>query len=105
MEEKEKNMDNYQAFRKAYPEFIYEGFKVWETEEELEVTYRFRIPGLAEFAPSWRFGKPSWKTSGKRGKEAAPGITCREETACRDKLLEKMVFSLGVLIWTITDKG
>ncbi len=78
MEEKEKNMDNYQAFRKAYPEFIYEGFKVWETEEELAVTYRFRIPGLAEFAPSWRFGKPSWKTSGKRGKEAAPGIPCRE---------------------------
>ena len=106
MEEKEKNMDNYQAFRKAYPEFIYEGFKVWETEEELAVTYRFRIPGLAEFAPSWRFGKPSWKTSGKRGKEAAPGIPCREETACRDKLLEKMVFSLGMVelvsYWKLT---
>ena len=39
MEEKEKNMDNYQAFRKAYPEFIYEGFKVWETEEELDLDY------------------------------------------------------------------
>ncbi len=52
-------MSQYMELRKKWPEFIYEGYHIEETEEEIRVRYQFRIPGLSEFAPEWKFPKPS----------------------------------------------
>ena len=39
-------MSQYMELRKKWPEFIYEGYHIEETEEEIRVRYQFRIPGL-----------------------------------------------------------
>ena len=57
MGSEEGNSQQYKTFRTTYPEFIYDRYEIEETEHELIVTYHFRIVGLSEFAPVWRFPK------------------------------------------------
>ncbi len=104
MECKEHNTDRYKTFRTTYPEFIYEGFQVQETDKELAVTYHFRIPGLSEFTPAWKFAKPAGsKAQGKEG-NSKPKAGQGEETNGKglsdlsdNRLLRDMIFSLGMV--------
>ena len=48
-------MSQYMELREKWPAFIYEDYEIEETEEEIQVRYRFRIPGLSAFAPEWKF--------------------------------------------------
>lgn len=84
----------YRAFREEYPEFIYHGFSMEETDKELKVTYLFEISGLAKFSPGWKFPQNICKTA--RGE--------REEK--RQRLLKNMLFSLGLVelvsYWKLT---
>lgn len=83
----EQNIEKYRAFRDTYPEFIYESYELEAGKDELQAVYHFRIPGLAEFAPKWRIPLP-------------------EGEGKLSPLLEKMVFSLGMVelvsYWKIT---
>lgn len=46
-------MDNkFHQFRKQYPAFIFDNFKITKTAKSLRITYHFEIPNLAKFSPS-----------------------------------------------------
>ncbi len=47
--------DKFQQFRKTYPTFVFDSFKITKSDdnsESLKITYHFVIPGLAEFHPT-----------------------------------------------------
>ena len=47
--------DKFQQFRKTYPTFIFDSFKITKSNdnsESLKITYHFVIPGLTEFHPT-----------------------------------------------------
>lgn len=75
----EHNAENYQAFRERYHEFIYEQVQIQETEDELTITYQFKIPGLSVFEPVWKFPKPKSVRAGQ------------------NPLIREMIFSLGMV--------
>lgn len=71
-------MNKFDKFRSENPVFVYKSYNVNETESEIEVSFDFSIPSLADFKPSWTFSKPQGvKISGNR-------------------TLERMFFSLGM---------
>ncbi len=72
--------DKYQMFREKYPEFVYENFLIEEEEEHLRLTFFFRIPGLADFAPTWTLPKPK-----------------KERLLLTDGIFRRLVFSLGLV--------
>jgi len=74
-------MKTYENCRNAFPVFYYKNFTLEDTEDELRVIYHFEVPGLSEFAPSWRFPK----------KDAAP--LCIDE----NRTLQEMIFGLGMV--------
>lgn len=51
-------MSRYETFRKKYPVFIYKSFKITENADNVEISYEFSVPELADFKPSWVFPKP-----------------------------------------------
>ncbi len=51
-------VDKYTLFREKYPEFFYRSFDIEVTEKEIQLTFHFSIPGLADFAPQWTLPKP-----------------------------------------------
>ena len=55
-------MEQYQTLRRQYPQFIYKSYGIEEDESGCRITYRFEIPGLAAFAPVWRFPKAAGDT-------------------------------------------
>ena len=74
-------MEQYQTLRRQYPQFIYKSYGIEEDESGCRITYRFEIPGLAAFAPVWWFPK-------------AAGDTVQWS---RDRLMQDMIFSLGMV--------
>lgn len=74
-------MKTYESCRDTYPVFYYKNYSVSDTETELQVTYHFEVPGLSEFAPTWRFPK---KTS----------ASLRVE---ENRTLQAMLFGLGMV--------
>lgn len=71
-------MNKFEEYREKNPVFIYKTYNINETENEIEVTYEFSVPSLAEFRPSWVFAKPeNFKVKG-------------------NLTLERMLFSLGM---------
>ena len=52
------NLEKYQAFRKRYPEFIYESYDIERQPGEVKLAFRFSVPGLGEFAPQWTLPMP-----------------------------------------------
>ena len=74
-------MTQYLKLRGKYPRFIYRGYELEEDDCWLQITYRFEIEGLSSFAPTWRFPK-------------AEG---RDRSWSGDKLMQDMVFSLGMV--------
>ncbi len=71
-------MNKFDKFRSENPVFVYKSYTVTETDSEIEVSFDFSIPSLADFKPSWTFSKPQGvKISGNR-------------------TLERMFFSLGM---------
>lgn len=85
--------EKYREFRRVYPEFLYHGYQVEDTDDALNICYDFEIPGLAEFHPAWKFPKKCFG-KGERGVKRNQG------------LLDKMIFSLGMVelvsYWKIT---
>ena len=80
----------YDECRARYPEFIFESTDIQETETSLNITYHFRITGLADFHPHWSIPKSSRFPS-----RAADNETVR-----------RLVFCLGMVelisYWKIT---
>ena len=83
-------MERYLKFREEYPRFFYRGYDIEETLNELKITYTFEIEGLSAFTPTWTFPK-----------NGNPEVKWME-----DPLMEKMIFSLGMVelvsYWKIT---
>ena len=83
-------MERYLKFREEYSRFFYRGYDVEETLNELKITYTFEIEGLSAFTPTWTFPK--------NGNPEAKWM--------EDPLMEKMIFSLGMVelvsYWKIT---
>jgi len=74
--------DTFIKFRKEYPEFIYENFKVTETDTEYKVTYLFSIKDLV-FEPQITILKNS-----------------KMENIDND-YLNYLFFQYGLLIWWV----
>ena len=83
-------MNKYEKFRAENPVFVYRSYTINETEDQIEISYSFSIPELADFSPSWVFAKPE-------------GVSVKN-----DLTFERMAFSLGmaeaVSYWSISDK-
>ena len=83
-------MESYLKFREEYSRFFYRDYDVEETLNELKITYTFEIEGLSVFTPTWTFPK--------NGNPEAKWM--------EDPLMEKMIFSLGMVelvsYWKIT---
>lgn len=83
-------METYLKLREQYPRFFYRGYKIEESKKELKLTYSFEIEGLSSFRPEWIFPR----SEGDR--------RCWK----RDRLLQEMVFSLGLVelvsYWKLT---
>ncbi len=71
-------MAKFEKFREKYPVFTYRSYNINETAETVEIGFKFRIEGLAEFRPSWTFGKPK-------------GVSVKD-----DLIFERLAFSLGM---------
>jgi len=73
-------MDKFMKFRKDYPIFEYNSYRITEKDNKIEVQYDFNIPGLARFNPRWEFPKIN-------------------ENIDNDtfKLFEKVIFNLGMV--------
>lgn len=74
-------MKTYETCRETFPVFCYKNYTVNDTEEELQVTYHFEVPGLSAFDPTWRFPK----------KDAA-SLHIEE-----NRTLQEMIFGLGMV--------
>ncbi len=74
-------MSLYESLRKQYREFIYESYELEREDGCVKICYNFRIPGLAEFTPVWRFG--------------LAGHAFEELT--HNKTFLRLVFSLGLV--------
>lgn len=71
-------LQKYNLFRETYPEFCYEGYSLETAGDALSITYHFRVPGLAAFAPSWTIPLPE-------GADLADGA------------VRRLIFSLGLV--------
>lgn len=74
-------MSLYEQLRKQYKEFIYESYEITEEEGEIFIRYHFLVPGLSEFAPTWRFDPAGRKF----------------DELLENKTFLRMVFSLGMV--------
>ena len=45
-------MKTFESLRKTYPIFLYKNHTNLDAENELQVTYHFKSPGLSAFDPS-----------------------------------------------------
>lgn len=83
-------MLSYDELRAAYPEFIYHGYEITESDQEIRVQYHFEIKGLSDFTPYWIFPK-----------KPGDALTYKDRP-----LFLNMVFSLGMVelvsYWKIT---
>ena len=73
-------MDKFMEFRKDYPIFEYNSYKIIEKENEIEVQYDFNIPGLSSFCPKWYFPIENKKLS-----------------EAKKQIFEKAIFNLGMV--------
>lgn len=73
-------MDKFMRFRKDYPIFEYNSYKITEREDKIEVQYEFNIPGLTSFCPKWEFPKPNKNISMNSY-----------------KIFERVIFNLGMV--------
>lgn len=73
-------MYKFMKFRKDYPMFEYNSYKITEKEDKIEVQYDFNIPGLTSFCPKWEFPKPNGNISSNAY-----------------KLFERAIFNLGMV--------
>lgn len=46
--------EKFESLRQQYPEFIYESYDIQQTQEEILLSFHFRIPGLCDFHPKTR---------------------------------------------------
>lgn len=51
--------EHFLEFRRKYPEFVYSGYNIFESDKTLGLEFHFAIPGLAEFKPRWEIAKPN----------------------------------------------
>ncbi|MCH5184625.1 MAG: hypothetical protein J1F64_00735 [Oscillospiraceae bacterium] len=77
----------YNELREKYKNFFFIGYDIRKEKDKIYVRYEFETEGLAEFAPEWTF-------------------VCGEDFDPRDKTLDALVFSLGMVelisYWKIT---
>lgn len=73
-------MDKFTKYRKDYPIFEYNSYKIIDKEDKIEVQYDFNIPGLSSFCPKWEFPRPPKKLS-------------KDEK----QIFEKTIFNLGMV--------
>ncbi len=50
-------MFNFETLRKKYPDFIYHGFEIIESDSKVSVKYHFEVKNLENFYPEWTFNK------------------------------------------------
>lgn len=48
-------MNKFLEYRKQYETFRYTGFEVTKEDEDIKIEYHFKIDGLRDFNPKWRF--------------------------------------------------
>lgn len=71
-------MSKYEQFRYENPVFVYKSYEITESDEKVDIGYKFSIPGLADFEPGWSFPKPE------------------NISVSGDLNFERLVFSLGM---------
>lgn len=71
-------MSKYEQFRREHPVFLYRSYEITESADKVDVSYKFSIPGLADFNPGWSFPKPE------------------NVSVSGDLTFERLVFSLGM---------
>ncbi|MDE5764592.1 MAG: hypothetical protein K2I00_06460 [Ruminococcus sp.] len=71
-------MNKFETFRHDFPTFIYKSCTITETSGNINISYVFDIPNLAQFTPSWKFPKPE-------------NISVEN-----DSVFERLAFSLGM---------
>ena len=80
-------LKKYLELREKYPRFCFDSYEYTINGDTVSAKYNFSIDGLARFSPQWTFVKKC-------------------ETAENDSVLEKLIFSLGLVelisYWKIT---
>lgn len=74
-------MDKFNELRTKYPTFEYLSYFIEEAEDAINVTYKFNVPGLTIFNPTWKFPK-------------AKSTVLSENDR---KILEIAIFNLGMI--------
>jgi hypothetical protein len=81
-------LHSFEDLRIKYPQFIYHGYRFDVSHEALDVSFRFEIPGLSIFEPTWSF--PFYA----------------DDPRLDDPVLQRLVFSLGmtelISYWKLT---
>ena len=70
-------MNKYNKLREIYKTFEYTAYEIVKLQDEIKLTYFFRIPGLAEFKPQWTLKKT--------------------DVDIENRTFEEMVFNLGMV--------
>lgn len=87
--------ERYLELTNKYNKFLYDGFAVEETENEIEISYKFTIEGLDSFNTKWYIQKNSKKWLKNIKEELKNNLT-----------LNKLIFSLGMIelisYWKLT---
>ena len=50
-------MEDHLRFRVEHPEFVYENYRYEDHGDRLDIVYDLRVPGLAEFHPTWSIAR------------------------------------------------
>jgi hypothetical protein len=72
--------NHFIKLREKYPQFIYSGYSVTDSDKALILDFHFVIPGLTEFTPHWEIDK-----------------TSSFSVNINDERLNNLVFSLGMV--------
>ena len=71
-------MISFEKLRLDNPVFVYKSYAIEETEDFVNISYKFSFPNLADFSPSWNFPKD------------------KNFSVKNDSVFERLAFSLGM---------
>ena len=87
--------EQFRDLREKYKKFIYKSYEKSIEDDHLVVKYFFETEGLESFVSKWRF--PLKVTAGKGTEDVKVLSTESREELLDDEILDRMIFSLGMV--------
>ncbi len=87
--------EQFRDLREKYKEFVYKSYEKSIEEDQLVLKFFFEINGLESFVSKWKF--PLKMTTGEGAEDVKFIKTKSREELLNDRILDRMIFSLGMV--------